>query len=462
MASLYGNLHRPLSAIAALAIATVSSVSSDYLPDRFSGPKSRDGCSPLVPSSSDQPALRPSSSVSVSNPFGISFISRTSLLMNSGISHSVDFLFGSSPSSFSLPPALLALYGYAKLSDPSRSHETSLRIIFSSSDTLYRWHLPDPSASGMLGKSNSSLEKSQTVVVLLGWLGAKQKHLKRYAEWYTSRGFHAVTFTFPMSEIVSYKAGGKAEKDLELLADHLADWVAEETGKNLVFHTFSNTGWLTYGVILEKFQKQYPSAMRKIKGCIVDSAPVAAPDPQVWASGFSAAYLKKQSVATKGVLNSSSNSGRDMLMVGSSLEQQKPAMVEAALLTVLEKFFEVVLNLPAINRISAATGVNLDLLTFIPIECLNTRRLSDVLDLLSMGQPNCPQLYIYSSADRVIPAKHVESFAAEQRRAGHEVRECNFVNSPHVDHFRNHPSLYSSQLTSFLEDCVLISCKKSS
>ncbi|XP_021741184.1 uncharacterized protein LOC110707482, partial [Chenopodium quinoa] len=87
------------------------------------------------------------------------------------------------------------------------------------------------------------------------------------------------TFTFPMSEVLSYQVGGKAKQDVELLVNHLTDWLEEEHGKNLVFHTFSNTGWLT--VALEKFHKQYPSLIGRIKGCIVDSAPVASPDPQV-------------------------------------------------------------------------------------------------------------------------------------------------------------------------------------
>lgn len=83
-------------------------------------------------------------------------------------------------------------------------------------------------------------------MVLLGWLGAKQKQLKRYADWYTSKGFNVVTFTYPMGEVLSsYKVGGDAEKNLELLASHLAEWVTDEYGKKLVFHTFSNTGWLT-------------------------------------------------------------------------------------------------------------------------------------------------------------------------------------------------------------------------
>lgn len=423
MASLYGNFQRPVSAMAAVALAAVS---SDYIPERFTGYRSSE--------QSDSQAS------AISNPksLGICFMSKAwPRVINSGVSCSADFMFGSS-SVVASPPALLDLYQYAKLGKPSKSHEFSPQKAYSSSDVLYRWHLPDPNADGMLGKLDCSSAKSQTVVVLLGWLGAKQKHLKRYAEWYTSRGFHVVTFTFPMSEIVSYKAGGKAEIDVESLANHLADWVAEESEKKLVFHTFSNTGWLTYGVILEKFRKLDPSVMGKIKGCVVDSAPVAAPDPLVWASGFSAAFLKKQSVAAKGIPDPNI-SGMGVVMTVNSSEQSKPAVLEAAMLTVLEKFFDVVLNLPAINR-----------------------RLADVLEILSMEQPKCPQLYIYSSADRVIPAKCVESFVDKQIRAGHEVRACNFGNSPHVDHFRNHPNLYSSQLTSFLEDCVLACCKGSS
>ncbi|XP_020593661.1 transmembrane protein 53-B [Phalaenopsis equestris] len=427
MASFYGNFQRPLSAMAAVVFAAVS---SDYIPERFTGLKSSDANSLSVPSSSEMSDSPASAILNLRSSEGLSFLSKAWPPVNSGISRSSDFMFGSS-SMFASPPALLDIYHYAKLTNLYKNREFSPRTTYSSSDVLYRWHLPNPNADGMLGKSNCSSAMSQTVVVLLGWLGAKQKHLKRYADWYTSRGFHAVTFTFPMSEIISYKAGGKAEIDVENLANHLADWVEEESGKNLVFHTFSNTGWLIYGVLIEKFQKQDPSVIGKIKGCVVDSAPVAAPDPQVWASGFSAAFLKKQSVAAK-VMPDPNISEMGVAMAVNSLEQPKPAVLEVAMLTALEKCFNVVLNLPTINR-----------------------RLTDVLKVLSTEQPNCPQLYIYSSADRVIPAKCVESFVEKQRRAGHVVRACNFGNSPHVDHFRNHPHLYSSQLTSFFEDCVL-------
>lgn len=65
---------------------------------------------------------------------------------------------------------------------------------------------------------------------------------------------------------------------------------------------------------------------------------------QVWASGFSAAFLKKSSVATKGSASSSYESN------GINISQPKPAATETALLLVLEKFFAVILNLPKVNR----------------------------------------------------------------------------------------------------------------
>uniref|UniRef100_A0A803N9A4 Uncharacterized protein n=1 Tax=Chenopodium quinoa TaxID=63459 RepID=A0A803N9A4_CHEQI len=131
----------------------------------------------------------------------------------------------------------------------------------------------DPSvASETLASSSDSSPHDSAHSSGLSW--------SKRAEWYTSKGFHVITFTFPMSEVLSYQVGGKAEQDVELLVNHLADWLEEEHGKNLVFHTFSNTGWLTYGVALEKFHTQDPSLIGRIKGCIVDSAPVASPDPQ--------------------------------------------------------------------------------------------------------------------------------------------------------------------------------------
>ncbi|BAT93640.1 uncharacterized protein HKW66_Vig0198830 [Vigna angularis] len=433
MSSFSGAIQRPLVAAAAVAVASFSADVSDKLP--FGG-SSLDGSTSTSCSNAQESDSLWVSHISDSKLANLSFVTRIPVPVPNvqfrvpSLGHNcVSNLHHSSVFS---SPLLLNYYHSADLRKVSRPATRSDGASNSTSEGMYKWHLPDPNA---LCDSSCSLTKSRTVVVLLGWLGARQKHLKKYAEWYTSRGFHVITFTLSMGEILSYRPGGKAEENVQLLVDHLADWLEGENGKNLVFHTFSNTGWLTYGVILEHFQKQTPNVMERIKGCIVDSAPVAYPDPQVWASGFSAAFLKKNSVATKRRVFSDESGIK--VSIGSEDDLGlKPAVTEAALQLILKKFFGIILDLPSINR-----------------------RLSDVMSMLSSKQPRCPQLYMYSTADRVIPADSVESFVEAQRRAGHDVRACNFVSSPHVDHFRNDPKLYTSQLSQFLEESVLSRCK---
>lgn len=313
------------------------------------------------------------------------------------------------------------------------------------SESLHTWHVPTNENSKLGnrdGLEDARVKRPVLTVVLLGWLGAQQKHLKKYAEWYNARGIHAVTFLIPMTDILSFKVEKNAEEHVNSLARHLSQWLSDqgehadiEGDKQLMFHTFSNTGWLTYGIILEKMQEQ-GHFLEKIAGCVVDSAPVADPDPQVWASGFSAALLKKRSSATQpgfsnreveeGITVEASSQGT---IVNS--EAKRANGLEIAVLPLLEAFFSLFLKLPAIDQ-----------------------RLSQVVNVLQKKQPACPQLYIYSTADKVIPVKAVEAFIEEQRKSGRVVRACNLQSSPHVDHFRSHPQVYSEQLSNFLKEVL--------
>jgi hypothetical protein len=206
MASFSGPLHRSLSAMAVAA-----------LPDKFSHHKhkladpSTNADAVLSLPASQQDASAPS-------PFclsGLQFVPRDVQSL-----HSIKV------------PAIQTVYQHANFIKTSGKDEVMPVITSSSSDALYRWHQPHPRAC-----CNSS-DKFHTVVVLLGWLGSRQKHLNKYADWYTSRGFHVVTFTLPMSDIVSYNLGGKTEKNVEMLSGHLAGWVREESSKKIIFHTF--------------------------------------------------------------------------------------------------------------------------------------------------------------------------------------------------------------------------------
>lgn len=55
-------------------------------------------------------------------------------------------------------------------------------------------------------------------------------------------------------------------------------------------------------------------------------------------------------MATKGTV-SPSEAGMEVLVGRNQILEVKPAVTEAALLAVLEKLFDVVLNLPTVNRL---------------------------------------------------------------------------------------------------------------
>lgn len=165
--------------------------------------------------------------------------------------------------------------------------------------------------------------------------------------------------------------------------------------------------------------------MDKIKGCVVDSGGDPNIDPKVWAAGFTTALLKKSSSAT--YPSAETGGGHH----GSKIEEKEPFFVEAMLLSGFEKLFSYVLNLPYVNQ-----------------------KLTKIISCLWNDQPPCPQLYLYSTGDRVIPYRAVDSFMEEQRKGGKTVFCFNFGLSPHVDHYRTFPSVYASQLDIFLKECL--------
>ncbi|KAE8712897.1 4-phosphopantetheine adenylyltransferase isoform 1 [Hibiscus syriacus] len=97
-----------------------------------------------------------------------------------------------------------------------------------------------------------------TTVVLLGWLGATL----------------AVTFLVELKDLLCLDPVSMLDRRIAELANGLVTWGSEkeEDGRErcFIFHTFSNTGWLVYGSVIERFQRR-EGLKEMIEGVIFDS-----------------------------------------------------------------------------------------------------------------------------------------------------------------------------------------------
>ena len=148
-----------------------------------------------------------------------------------------------SPTFPSEPNSFKVFQPFSSLSHVSQFHSPPLA---QSTDGVLSW---SPASQSAINGNGGVLRGNdcEVTVVLLGWLGSKTKHLKRYVEWYNSRGFHTVTLVTDVRDVLWFDLGRRAEERVLSLAGELVSWVSEKgpdgRERSLVFHTFSNTGW---------------------------------------------------------------------------------------------------------------------------------------------------------------------------------------------------------------------------
>ena len=68
--------------------------------------------------------------------------------------------------------------------------------------------------------------------------------------------------------------------------------------------------------------------------------------------------------------------------------------------------------------------------------------------------PMCPQLYLYSEADPLVPPADVERYMAIQASRGVDVSSFRWKDSGHCEHFRRHPHDYAYQISAFVSKAL--------
>nr|KAG5714105.1 hypothetical protein BaRGS_020433 [Batillaria attramentaria] len=75
-------------------------------------------------------------------------------------------------------------------------------------------------------------------------------------------------------------------------------------------------------------------------------------------------------------------------------------------------------------------------------------------DSICEDPTKCPQLFLYSKADRVIMAEDVEEVVTRRKEKGVDVKSLCWEDSPHVAHFRAHPEVYAKACLDFISSSL--------
>eukprot|EP00871_Galdieria_phlegrea_P006068 jgi/Galph1/949/GphlegSOOS_G5605.1 len=242
---------------------------------------------------------------------------------------------------------------------------------------------------------NSSAFISETVkpaVVLLSFLGAKQRQLKKYADIYFAKGYDVyVIFNNLPTAIFPSATQRQAQKVLEIL-----EKIPE--GQPVFVHAIS-IGTGVWGLVLEEFRrnnKRLEHLKQKISGVIYDSGPSCV-SPGVIANGLYSACPK----LSKKVWN----------MI---------ATVTFALTRAEPKF-----------------------------------RVGEMA-LRNHQVEQAPQLYLYSRDDHVINSLHesIQQFIEKNKQRGVEVYQKVWEKSEHATHLKLHPEEYMKSVEMFINRCL--------
>ncbi|XP_014777652.1 transmembrane protein 53 [Octopus bimaculoides] len=278
-------------------------------------------------------------------------------------------------------------------------------------DDDFEYHLKLPSSPYSDASKHSKADLNTTptdcikepVVILLGWMGCNYKHLSKYSEFYEAKGCVTISYIAATSTILFSPAKAKehAQKILQLLIDFSYE------DNPIFFHIFSNGGSIIYQHVCSLLGNAAEFKHLKVCGSVFDSAP------------------------------------------------GKPRPINA-----IKSILIVFQHWNIIFRLFAALFLFIYLHFTVIKHKIYTYFMGpdhgDVYSFLKNDSKHLmPQLYLYSSVDKIIPSDDIEQLIKfREESLGVKIFKHKWTDSSHVKHFVSHRETYINTCYSFLDTCL--------
>ncbi|KAK2558425.1 Transmembrane protein 53 [Acropora cervicornis] len=244
--------------------------------------------------------------------------------------------------------------------------------------------------------TKAEARNSKPIVALLGWNSAQDKHLVKYSDIYEKKGFDTVRISAnPFSTMMFlHRAKNVAQTLLDILVEMKSD-----KDCSIIIHAFSMGGFNVYHfmrqAILSPGHQHFNSI--HIIGCIFDSCP-----------HFPSMH--------------------STLSVQSSILQNIPN---------------------PLAKVVAWIGLGVAY----PLAFLLSPHIKRLIPDNINSPLGCPELFLYSDADHLIPYDDVKTFLKAHEEKGINVFSKVMKGSAHVQHLRNYPEDYLNQINTFTDYC---------
>jgi hypothetical protein len=242
---------------------------------------------------------------------------------------------------------------------------------------------------------SNKIRNNKTLVVVAGWMGAKEKQLKPYVSFYNKNGIDVISFSVGPMHILKPES---ATTQMRNILDEIKKQGETNQINSVCFHHFSVGGYL-FGQMLRLLAAEstkYDSVVKTIKGQIFDSPP----DINGISSGIS-----------KGI--------------------GIPVFLQGFVKATIDAY---------LNMTAKTTGVEHKAAS----------------DAFHANQINAPALWFYSKADLVARWQDCETVTGKWESSGIDVTKCMWEHTPHIQHGRKDPDRYFATLEDFLKKIKIL------